>query len=77
MSDACPRGSSVSWFGKRFTLGAKGGVLGWYTANTLQGYAQSTHHILTWALEVNSEFSVEANECVSETILSAVKELIL
>ena len=39
------------------TLGAKGGVLGWYTANTLQGYGQSTHHILTWALEVNSEFS--------------------
>ena len=39
------------------TLGAKGGVPGWYTSNTLQGHGQSTHHIPTWALEVHSEFS--------------------
>ena len=26
-----------------FTLGAKGGVPGWYTTNTLQGHGQSTH----------------------------------
>jgi len=36
------------------TLGAKGGVPGWYTANTLQGHGQSTHYILAWALEVHS-----------------------
>ena len=38
----------------KITLGARGGVLGWYTANTLQGHGQSTHHIPTWALEVHS-----------------------
>jgi len=36
------------------TLGARGGVLGWYTANTLQGHGQSTHYIPTWALKVHS-----------------------
>jgi len=36
------------------TLGARGGVLGWYTENTLQGHGQSTHHIPTWTLEVHS-----------------------
>jgi len=36
------------------TLGAKGGVPGWYTANTLQGHGQSTHYILAWALGVHS-----------------------
>ena len=36
------------------TLGAKGGVLGWYTANTLQGHGQSTHYIPVWALGVHS-----------------------
>ena len=38
----------------RNSLGARGGVPGWYTANTLQGHGQSTHHIPTWALEVHS-----------------------
>ena len=38
----------------QFSLGARGGVPGWYTANTLQGHGQSTHHIPTWALEVHS-----------------------
>jgi len=36
------------------SLGARGGVLGWYTANTLQGHGQSTHYIPTWALKVHS-----------------------
>ena len=36
------------------TLGARGGIPGWYTANTLQGHGQSTHYIPTWALKVHS-----------------------
>jgi len=40
--------------GEVLTLEARGGVLGWYTANTLQGHRQSTHHIPTWALELHS-----------------------
>ena len=39
---------------KANSLGARGGVLGQYTVNTLQGYGQSTHYILTWVLEVHS-----------------------
>jgi len=40
--------------GKRLSLGEKGGVLGWYTANTLQGHGQSNHYIPAWALGVHS-----------------------
>jgi len=36
------------------TLGARGSVLGWYTANILQGHGLSTHHIPTWVLEIHS-----------------------
>ena len=30
------------------SLGARGGVLDWYTASTLQGNGQCTHHIPAW-----------------------------
>jgi len=36
------------------SLGAKGGVPGWYTANTLQGHGRSNHYIPAWELGIHS-----------------------
>jgi len=42
----------MGWRVNCLTLGARGGVPGWYTANTLQGHGQSTHYIPTYLYSV-------------------------